>query len=141
MSVLSLLPLKLCKTVDTNMNSYSLKQKILISVVIALSLVIGLLSWQSYSSQKSLLLQSSLEQVQRLSDQQAERIQEWLAGRQDIVGALASKVEGDSLNALQQAQASGRFQLTYYGTQAGQMLDSDTSIDRTGYASENAPLV
>lgn len=121
------------------MNSYSLKQKILISVVIALSLVIGLLSWQSYSSQKSLLLQNSLEQVQRLGDQQAERIQEWLAGRQDIVGALASKVEGDSLNALQQAQASGRFQLTYYGTQAGQMLDSDLSIDRTGYDPRTRP--
>ncbi|MCG9966391.1 methyl-accepting chemotaxis protein [Shewanella cutis] len=121
------------------MNSYSLKQKILISVVIALSLVIGLLSWQSYSSQKSLLLQNSLEQVQRLGDQQAERIQEWLAGRQDIVGALASKVAGDSLNALQQAQASGRFQLTYYGTQAGQMLDSDLSIDRTGYDPRTRP--
>lgn len=107
--------------------------------MIALSLVIGLLSWQSYSSQKSLLLQNSLEQVQRLGDQQAERIQEWLAGRQDIVGALASKVEGDSLNALQQAQASGRFQLTYYGTQAGQMLDSDLSIDRTGYDPRTRP--
>jgi len=92
------------------MNSYSLKQKILFSVVVALSLVIGLLSWQSYSSQKSQLLKNSLEQVQRLGEQQAERIQEWLAGRQDIMGALASKVEGDSLNTLQQAQASGRFQ-------------------------------
>ncbi|MFV0595533.1 methyl-accepting chemotaxis protein [Shewanella sp.] len=121
------------------MNSYSLKQKILISVVIALSLVIGLLSWQSFSSQKSLLLQNSLEQVQRLGEQQAERIQEWLAGRQDIVGALASKVEGDSLNALQQAQASGRFQLTYYGTQTGQMLDSDPSIDRAGYDPRTRP--
>ena len=80
------------------MNSYSLKQKILFSVVAALSLVIGLLSWQSYSSQKSQLLQNSLEQVQRLGEQQAERIQEWLAGRQDIMGALANKVEGDSLN-------------------------------------------
>ena len=121
------------------MNSYSLKQKILISVVIALSLVISLLSWQSYSSQKSLLLQNSLEQVQRLGEQQAERIQEWLAGRQDIVGALASKVEGNSLSALQQAQASGRFQLTYYGTETGQMLDSDPSIDRTGYDPRTRP--
>ncbi|MGL6172598.1 MAG: methyl-accepting chemotaxis protein, partial [Vibrio sp.] len=121
------------------MNSYSLKQKILISVVIALSLVIGLLSWQSYSSQKSLLLQNSLEQVQRLGDQQAERIQEWLAGRSDVVGALASKVEGDSLHVLQQAQASGRFQLTYYGTQTGHMLDSDPSIDRTGYDPRTRP--
>ncbi|MGL5666641.1 MAG: cache domain-containing protein, partial [Shewanella sp.] len=121
------------------MNSYSLKQKILISVVIALSLVISLLSWQSYSSQKSLLLQNSLEQVQRLGEQQAERIQEWLGGRQDIVGALASKVEGNSLSALQQAQASGRFQLTYFGTETGQMLDSDPSIDRTGYDPRTRP--
>ncbi|MDH1472214.1 MULTISPECIES: methyl-accepting chemotaxis protein [unclassified Shewanella] len=121
------------------MNSYSLKQKILISVVIALSLVIGSLSWQSYSSQKSLLLQNSLEQVQRLGEQQAERIQEWLAGRQDIVGALASKVEGNSLSALQQAQASGRFQLTYFGTETGQMLDSDPSIDRMGYDPRTRP--
>ncbi|MCP3128990.1 methyl-accepting chemotaxis protein [Shewanella sp. KJ2020] len=121
------------------MNSYSLKQKILISVVIALSLVIGLLSWQSYSSQKALLLQNSLEQVQRLGDQQAQRIQDWLAGRQDIVEALANKIEGDSLSALQQAQASGRFQLTYYGMQTGQMLDSDPSIDRTGYDPRTRP--
>ncbi|MGI2168522.1 methyl-accepting chemotaxis protein [Shewanella oncorhynchi] len=69
----------------------------------------------------------------------AERIQEWLAGRQDIMGALANKVEGDSLNTLQQAQASGRFQLTYFGSQAGQMLDSDPSIDRTGYDPRSRP--
>ncbi|MCL1090613.1 methyl-accepting chemotaxis protein [Shewanella profunda] len=121
------------------MNSYSLKQKILISVVIALSLVIGLLSWQGYSSQKSILLQNSLEQVQRLGDQQAERTQEWLSGRQDIVGALASKVEGDTLNTLQQAQVSGRFQLTYFGANTGKMLDSDPSIDRTGYDPRSRP--
>ncbi|EGM67967.1 methyl-accepting chemotaxis protein [Shewanella sp. HN-41] len=126
-------------TIDAHMNSYSLKQKILISVVIALSLVIGLLSWQSYSSQKALLLQNSLEQVQRLGDQQAQRIQDWLAGRQDIVEALVNKVEGDSLSVLQQAQASGRFQLTYYGMQTGQMLDSDPSIDRTGYDPRTRP--
>ena len=44
------------------MKNLSLKQKILLSVVIALSLVILLLSWQSYTSQKSLLLQGSQEQ-------------------------------------------------------------------------------
>lgn len=121
------------------MNAYSLKQKILFSVVIALSLVIGLLSWQSYSSQKSLLLQTSLAQVQRLGEQQALRIEEWLAGRQDIVGALASKVEGDTLNTLQQAQASGNFQLTYFGSQQGQMQDSDPSIDRSGYDPRSRP--
>ncbi|HHQ4598145.1 TPA: methyl-accepting chemotaxis protein, partial [Aeromonas veronii] len=61
------------------MKNLSLKQKILLSVVIALSLVILLLSWQSYSSQKSLLLQGSQEQLQRLGTQQAERVSDWLA--------------------------------------------------------------
>ncbi|AQS36912.1 methyl-accepting chemotaxis sensory transducer with Cache sensor [Shewanella psychrophila] len=121
------------------MNSYSLKKKILISVVIALSLVIGLLSWQSYSSQKSLLMQGSIEQVQRLGDQQAQRIQEWLSARQSAIAAVATKIEGDSLSALQQAQDSGHFELTYFGTQTGQMQDSDPSIDRTGYDPRSRP--
>ncbi|MPY21571.1 methyl-accepting chemotaxis protein [Shewanella sp. YLB-07] len=121
------------------MNSYSLKKKILISVVIALSLVIGLLSWQSYSSQKSLLMRGSIEQVQRLGDQQAQRIQEWLSDRQSAIAAVATKLEGDPLNALQQAQDSGGFQLTYFGTKTGQMQDSDPSIDRTGYDPRSRP--
>ena len=48
-------------------------------MVIALSLVILLLSWQSYTSQKSMLLQGSQEQVQRLGSQQAASVSDWLA--------------------------------------------------------------
>jgi len=115
------------------MKNLSLKQKILLSVVIALSLVILLLSWQSYSSQKSLLLQGSQEQVQRLGNQQAERVSDWLAARRDVVQALGNKASADPLNALQQAQVSGRFQLTYFGESSGKMNDSDPSINRNGY--------
>ncbi|ABV86954.1 methyl-accepting chemotaxis protein [Shewanella pealeana] len=115
------------------MNSYSLKTKILLSVVLAFSVVIGLLSWQSYSSQKQLLMKSSADQVRQLGEQQAKQIQEWLADRKRIVAAIAEKVDGDSLNVLQQAQLSGPFQLSYFGSQSGQMLDSDPSIDRSGY--------
>ncbi|MGY3903914.1 methyl-accepting chemotaxis protein [Aeromonas lusitana] len=115
------------------MNNLSLKQKILLSVVIALSLVILLLSWQSYTSQKSLLLQGSQEQVQRLGSQQAERISDWLAARRDVVQALGNKATPEPLNALQQAQVSGRFQLTYFGEGSGKMHDSDPSINRDGY--------
>ncbi|MGU5635148.1 hypothetical protein ACV1DV_06305 [Aeromonas veronii] len=43
------------------MKNLSLKQKILLSVVIALSLVILLLSWQSYSSQKSLFVAARVD--------------------------------------------------------------------------------
>ena len=115
------------------MKDLSLKQKILLSVVIALSLVILLLSWQSYSSQKSLLLQGSQEQLQRLGTQQAERVSDWLAARRDVIQALGNKAGAEPLNALQQAQVSGRFQLTYFGVSSGKMNDSDPSINRDGY--------
>ncbi|MBL0613215.1 methyl-accepting chemotaxis protein [Aeromonas veronii] len=115
------------------MKNLSLKQKILLSVVIALSLVILLLSWQSYSSQKSLLLQGSQEQLQRLGTQQAERVSDWLAARRDVIQALGNKAGAEPLNALQQAQVSGRFQLTYFGESNGKMNDSDPSINRDGY--------
>ncbi|MFQ2107437.1 methyl-accepting chemotaxis protein [Aeromonas sp. Marseille-Q5825] len=115
------------------MKNLSLKQKILLSVVIALSLVILLLSWQSYSSQKSLLLQGSQEQVQRLGSQQAASVSDWLAARRDVIQALGNKAGPDPLNALQQAQVSGRFQLTYFGEGSGKMNDSDPSINRDGY--------
>ena len=115
------------------MKNLSLKQKILLSVVIALSLVILLLSWQSYSSQKSLLLQGSQEQVQRLGSQQAASVSDWLAARRDVIQALGNKAGAEPLNALQQAQVSGRFQLTYFGEGSGKMNDSDPSINRDGY--------
>ncbi len=115
------------------MKNLSLKQKILLSVVIALSLVILLLSWQSYSSQKSLLLQGSQEQVQRLGSQQAASVSDWLVARRDVIQALGNKAGPEPLNALQQAQVSGRFQLTYFGEGSGKMNDSDPSINRDGY--------
>ncbi|MBL0577437.1 methyl-accepting chemotaxis protein [Aeromonas caviae] len=115
------------------MKNLSLKQKILLSVVIALSLVILLLSWQSYTSQKSMLLQGSQEQVQRLGSQQAASVSDWLAARRDVIQALGNKAGAEPLNALQQAQVSGRFQLTYFGESSGKMNDSDPSINRDGY--------
>jgi len=64
------------------MNSYSLKKKILLSVVLALTIVVVLLSWYSYSTQKALLLKSSVDSVSLSGKQQAERIEAWLADRQ-----------------------------------------------------------
>ena len=121
------------------MISNSLKQKILVPVLIALSMVIALLSWQSYSNQKDILLQSNLEQVQRLSAQQAERISEWLTTRKDVINALGDKVNSNTLDALQQAQTSGRYELTYFGKSSGEMIDSDPNIDRTGYDPRSRP--
>ncbi|MDX7735384.1 methyl-accepting chemotaxis protein, partial [Aeromonas caviae] len=87
----------------------------------------------SYTSQKSMLLQGSQEQVQRLGSQQAASVSDWLAARRDVIQALGNKAGAEPLNALQQAQVSGRFQLTYFGEGSGKMNDSDPSINRDGY--------
>ncbi|HEA18158.1 MAG TPA: methyl-accepting chemotaxis protein [Pseudoalteromonas prydzensis] len=115
------------------MNSYSLKKKILLSVVLALTIVVVLLSWYSYSTQKALLLKSSVDSVSLSGKQQAERIEAWLADRQRVITSVAAKIEDNTLNALQQAQRSGDFQLTYYGNNDGVMIDSNPRIDRSGY--------
>ena len=115
------------------MKAYSLKKKILFSVVIALSLAIVLLSWLSYSSQKRLLEQTSLEQVQRLGAQQANNIQQWFAARKNMIQALADQKLDVPLSPLKQALVSGDFELTYFGANDGVMHDSDPSINRDGY--------
>ena len=121
------------------MKSYTLKQKILFPVFLALSIVIALLSWQSYSSQKNLLLQSNLEQVQRIGEQQAERASEWLDSKKNIIHALSTMVNEDSLKSLQQAKTAGIFESTYFGKDTGEMIDSDQSIDFTGYDPRDRP--
>jgi len=111
----------------------------LLSVVLALAVIIILLSWNSYTSQKALLLKSSIDNVSQSGKQQATSIEDWLASRQQIIKSVANKVEGNTLSALQQAAFSGGFQLTYFGDSSGKMTDSDPSIDRTGYDPRTRP--
>lgn len=121
------------------MKTLSLKHKILLSVTLALTLVIALLSWRSYSAQKAILLQDAQEQTERLGIQQAERIRDWLSARRDVIQAMAGKISAQPLTVLQQAQNSGRFQLTYFGQADGVMHDADPSVDRTNYDPRSRP--
>ena len=121
------------------MKTLSLKQKILLSVTLALTLVIALLSWRSYSAQKAILLQDAQEQTERLGIQQAERIRDWLSARRDVIQAMAGKISAQPLTVLQQAQNSGRFQLTYFGQADGVMHDADPTIDRSQYDPRSRP--
>ena len=121
------------------MKSYSLRQKILFSVILALSSVILLLSWQSYTSQKKVLLDVNLEQAQRLGDQQALLISEWLASRQKIVKGLAGQRNNDIVQAMKQAKQSGGFESTYFGESNGNMRDSEPATDYTNYDPRTRP--
>ncbi|KAB7702718.1 HAMP domain-containing protein [Plesiomonas shigelloides] len=121
------------------MKTLSLKHKILLSVTLALTLVIALLSWRSYSAQKAILLQDAQEQTERLGIQQAERIRDWLSARRDVIQAMAGKISAQPLTVLQQAQNSGRFQLTYFGQADGVMHDANPTIDRSQYDPRSRP--
>lgn len=121
------------------MNAYSLKKKILLSVILALTIVVTLLSWHSYSTQKSLLLKNSIAYVSQSGKQEAQRIEQWLTDRMRVIASVATKIEGDTLKALQQAQVSGDFQLTYFGNERGVMVDSDPNINRIGYDPTTRP--
>ncbi|MFC1520269.1 cache domain-containing protein, partial [Pseudomonadota bacterium] len=84
-------------------------------------------------------MQTNLEQVQRLSAQQAQRISEWLDSRKDIVNAMGDKANSNTLDALLQAKQSGRFESTYFGKASGEMIDSDQSIDFSDYDPRQRP--
>ncbi|MGI2127050.1 methyl-accepting chemotaxis protein [Shewanella oncorhynchi] len=121
------------------MKSFSLKQKILFSVILALSSVILLLSWQSYSSQKKVLLDVNLEQAQRLGEQQALLISEWLVSRQQIVKGIGGQLSHDIVQAMKQAKQSGGFESTYFGESNGNMRDSEPATDYTNYDPRTRP--
>ncbi|RBP79368.1 methyl-accepting chemotaxis sensory transducer with Cache sensor [Shewanella putrefaciens] len=121
------------------MKSYSLRQKILFSVILALSSVILLLSWQSYTSQKKVLLDVNLEQAQRLGEQQALLISEWLVSRQQIVKGIGGQLSHDIVQAMKQAKQSGGFESTYFGESNGNMRDSEPATDYTNYDPRTRP--
>ncbi|WP_429210132.1 methyl-accepting chemotaxis protein [Aeromonas veronii] len=117
----------------------SLKNKILISVTIALSISIIALSWISYSTQKTIILNDNNEQAIRLGEQQAESISDWLLARIDIMKALSTKLDGDLVKPLQQAKDSGRLAMVYFGDQDGKMISDDPSRDFSNYDPRSRP--
>ncbi|MBR9728040.1 methyl-accepting chemotaxis protein [Shewanella intestini] len=118
----------------------SLKLKILLPVLIALIAVISLLSWQSFSNQKDMLFSSNLEQVQRLSSQQADRISEWLDSKKEIISSSESYLhQGNDLDVLKNASHAGQFLATYFGKDNGEMTTTDTEGDFSNYDPRTRP--
>ncbi|MGL6452640.1 methyl-accepting chemotaxis protein [Aeromonas veronii] len=117
----------------------SLKNKILTLVTILLSISIITLSWISYSTQKTIILNDNNEQAIRLGEQQAESISDWLLARIDIMKALSTKLDGDLVKPLQQAKDSGRLAMAYFGDQDGKMISDDPSRDFSNYDPRSRP--
>lgn len=120
------------------MKSFSLKQKILLSFILAMLAIIITLSWHSYSEQKSQLMVSAVEQIKNVSHEQAAEITDWIKIRQEIVSAMAAKVHDDRLNSLQQGKMSGHFLYAFFGDDNGHMYDAHPK-DRSTYDPRKRP--
>ncbi|GLR30951.1 chemotaxis protein [Shewanella decolorationis] len=101
--------------------------------------MILLLSWQSYTSQKKVLLDVNLEQAQRLGEQQALIISEWLSSRQQIVKAMETQLNHNIVQAMKQAKESGGFESTFFGESDGNMRDSEPATDYTNFDPRTRP--
>ena len=69
----------------------SLKQKILLSVSLALACAILLISGFSYHNLRQQILADGYAQIHSLGSEGARSISEWLSGKQQAIEALASQ--------------------------------------------------
>ena len=113
------------------MKNYSLKKKILFITILSLLSVISLLSWQSYSKQKTLEHETATRQLARLADVHSKKIEEWMNFRISIVDGLSNYVS-DNEELLYLAQEAGNFLISYYTYYDGRLLTSDPNLDVTG---------
>lgn len=113
------------------MKNYSLKKKILFTTILSLLSVISLLSWQSYSKQKTLEHETATRQLARLADVHSKKIEEWMNFRISIVDGLSNYVS-DNEELLYLAQEAGNFLISYYTYYDGRLLTSDPNLDVTG---------
>ncbi|WP_261922952.1 methyl-accepting chemotaxis protein [Shewanella sp. NFH-SH190041] len=120
------------------MKSFSLKQKILLSVILVMLAIIISLSWYSYTEQKNQLIQAATYQIKSVAHEQAIEIADWLNIRRQIVTAMAKNVPVDRDNALQQGKISGHFLYAFVGDEQGNMYDAHLK-NRSGYDSRKRP--
>ncbi|MGL4757671.1 MAG: methyl-accepting chemotaxis protein [Aeromonadaceae bacterium] len=118
------------------MKKPSLKQKILLSVITTVVVVVFLLSWLSFSALKSQTYSSSFAQLQSIGVKSAEGISRELQLRRTVIEALAEHLQGasgDLMPVLHLAKRSGQFNLAYYGDKDGVMHDAEPGFDRSNY--------
>ena len=114
------------------MKIYSLKYKMLLPVIAAISMVILLLSWQSYAKLKASTEAASYTLLRGIGNKGADNIRDTLNSKRRTIAALAAQVGGNITQALLQAQQSGDFSLAYYGEKNGVMHDAIPK-DRSNY--------
>jgi methyl-accepting chemotaxis protein len=116
----------------------NLKRKIVLSVTAAIVFTAVILVYISYVSFKEDGWQRTLklESQDKLASN-AEKISDWIYGKQLVVKALKEEIESnprlDIVPHLRQTMKAGGFGLSYYGNEKGEMYRQDPSLNKPGY--------
>ncbi|AEY02839.1 Cache sensor-containing methyl-accepting chemotaxis sensory transducer [Oceanimonas sp. GK1] len=114
------------------MKNLKLKHKILLSFIAAIVLIVAVLSSLSFRDMKAQLYHDNTALVAGLAEREATKIATWLNSRQAMLAAAANHLQDDPHPALQLIEQAGDFQLGYFGTAEGVMLDAQPR-DRSNY--------
>ena len=117
----------------------TLKQKILLSVSLALACAILLISGFSYHNLRQQVLDDGYAQIQSLGHEGARGIAEWLTSKQQAIKALANQPNLESSRELQLTKSAAGFLAAYYGDETGAMRDENPQSDYSGYDPRTRP--
>ena len=117
----------------------TLKQKILLSVSLALACAILLISGFSYHNLRQQVLDDGYAQIQSLGHEGARGIAEWLTSKQQAIKALANQPNLESSRELQLTKNAAGFLAAYYGDETGAMRDENPQSDYSGYDPRTRP--
>ena len=110
----------------------TLKQKILISVGLALLSVILLLSALAYSTLRDQVIDGNYQQINQISERAALDMATWLSEKKQVIQTLSQQNEYRNTKSLLLSQEATGFASIYFAGTDGSMLDGDGS-DYQGY--------
>ena len=110
----------------------TLKQKILLSVGLALLSVILLLSALAYSTLRDQVIDGNYQQINQISERAALDMATWLSEKKQVIQTLSQQNEYRNTKSLLLSQEATGFASIYFAGTDGSMLDGDGS-DYQGY--------
>ena len=110
----------------------TLKQKILLSVGLALLSVILLLSALAYSTLRNQVIDGNYQQINQISERAALDMATWLSEKKQVIQTLSQQNEYRNTKSLLLSQEATGFASIYFAGTDGSMQDGDGS-DYQGY--------
>ena len=117
----------------------TLKQKILISVSLALACAVLLLSGFAYYNTRQQLLSDGFQQLQSLAHEGSQNIGGWLEIKRQAVRALTTQSQIESARELALTKQANGFLAVYLGDEQGGMRDENPKSDYSDYDPRTRP--